>query len=1120
MAEGKTSMFGKTYNTIGSTDSNFIIKTKGDLKIQWSNKFIDLIKNGKIVSNSENIFKVVESENDIKGDGIYLIGEQLWISLEGNNFKISQDTSSNGSMFVSYDQEQETTDTQKYRALTNIGLYYKTLNDVQGIKSGIVYVEETQKLYTIVNGVIKPYILEQEKQEQSIVNEFNELRVGPLHLYSQEGFGVINSDVDMIISSQNIPYIILDDSVKFQESVQIDDSKELKSKGATEEVGYRLYIENGLSTLEIDNLVQRRYPLHITYAKLMDMIEKNKLSNKMYYVITDFQNPWEVSWEEEPLYYEDQYTEIEGTQYISGIRNAMKLIIQATSSNTIDPIVQDPLNPKWIMHYDPYYQESFRNREVEGQIVHLSSKGKITYLKDEFGNEGNFNFRHFKFKRDNQWFYCMDTKQQKYGEFLMGNNNKFIFQNIDMYVQVFQCEPIKNEETVTGYKVVIKDSDIQMSKGHNLLINSISNNNTFEFGETSDTIYHTIEQNVILENNNFYKLKEFQILENSIVINNDIQNINQKCIIEGRFENNKLINVSISGEKLAAKEFIGNTIQDTTLIIQDSGELIQNNTITNSQITINNRGVINNNNIENVSTLINEDLLDSNILINISQLVNTGTINKNTLSNIEYLQNSTILSENVLSNINRFNNSGAFFTKNNIQQGNRVTNQGIIQNNNINIVYTLTNNSNLINNNIESITELINTGDIKNNTLGEVKDLINSSKFENNNINNLNIEDFRNEYEFTGNTINNISNSNIKSSIKNNTINTISETSNIYAPFQNNTITGSIINSDFNNTCDGNYIYGNIKNSYLGVFVDNTIQGDIINCQLSSFSNNASENSLEGFKATGQVNDCNFNKKIFNFTSQDLICCSFEYIDNLTLNFPVYYTTFHGYIGNITRQPTKYEISLLENPSKKTEVFPNIKVISIPDIMVTGMIMMWYSAKEIPKGWAICNGQNGTPDLTDRFIKATDSWDTTGEVNPEGVLDGNTIQIKQENLPEHSHPHQPHTHEMSELTGYTKNSGELEFYGKRLTNPVDIEAVQNVEADEVAFDVSYGTSGYYYIEEDTEYRGGNHMHDVVINGGKIQLATSMEQKIEWLNTPIKIEPKHFRLIFIMKIDED
>lgn len=44
MGEGKINMFGKTYNTIGSTDSNFIIKTKGDLKVQWGGKFIDVIK--------------------------------------------------------------------------------------------------------------------------------------------------------------------------------------------------------------------------------------------------------------------------------------------------------------------------------------------------------------------------------------------------------------------------------------------------------------------------------------------------------------------------------------------------------------------------------------------------------------------------------------------------------------------------------------------------------------------------------------------------------------------------------------------------------------------------------------------------------------------------------------------------------------------------------------------------------------------------------------------------------------------------------------------------------------------------------------------------------------------
>lgn len=48
MAEGQLTMFGKTYNSLGSTDNNLILLTKGDLKVQWGNRFIDLIKNGKV----------------------------------------------------------------------------------------------------------------------------------------------------------------------------------------------------------------------------------------------------------------------------------------------------------------------------------------------------------------------------------------------------------------------------------------------------------------------------------------------------------------------------------------------------------------------------------------------------------------------------------------------------------------------------------------------------------------------------------------------------------------------------------------------------------------------------------------------------------------------------------------------------------------------------------------------------------------------------------------------------------------------------------------------------------------------------------------------------------------
>lgn len=41
-------------------------------------------------------------------------------------------------------------------------------------------------------------------------------------------------------------------------------------------------------------------------------------------------------------------------------------------------------------------------------------------------------------------------------------------------------------------------------------------------------------------------------------------------------------------------------------------------------------------------------------------------------------------------------------------------------------------------------------------------------------------------------------------------------------------------------------------------------------------------------------------------------------------------------------------------------------------VVLRGMIMMWSgSVNEIPPGWALCNGQNDTPDLRDRFILGT-----------------------------------------------------------------------------------------------------------------------------------------------------
>lgn len=89
-------MFGKTYDTVGSSNTNLLLRTKGDLKIQWGNTFIDLVKDGKINSSSDFYVKVVESEDDISHDGIYLVSTDestdVWVSIKGEHINLSGGT--------------------------------------------------------------------------------------------------------------------------------------------------------------------------------------------------------------------------------------------------------------------------------------------------------------------------------------------------------------------------------------------------------------------------------------------------------------------------------------------------------------------------------------------------------------------------------------------------------------------------------------------------------------------------------------------------------------------------------------------------------------------------------------------------------------------------------------------------------------------------------------------------------------------------------------------------------------------------------------------------------------------------------------------------------------------
>lgn len=71
----------------------------------------------------------------------------------------------------------------------------------------------------------------------------------------------------------------------------------------------------------------------------------------------------------------------------------------------------------------------------------------------------------------------------------------------------------------------------------------------------------------------------------------------------------------------------------------------------------------------------------------------------------------------------------------------------------------------------------------------------------------------------------------------------------------------------------------------------------------------------------------------------------------------------------------------------------------IPVMFTKGMIIMWYgSSNSVPSGWAICDGKNGTPNLTDRFIVGA------GRSYSLGALGGiNTVTLNTNQMPSHTH---------------------------------------------------------------------------------------------------------------------
>jgi microcystin-dependent protein len=169
------------------------------------------------------------------------------------------------------------------------------------------------------------------------------------------------------------------------------------------------------------------------------------------------------------------------------------------------------------------------------------------------------------------------------------------------------------------------------------------------------------------------------------------------------------------------------------------------------------------------------------------------------------------------------------------------------------------------------------------------------------------------------------------------------------------------------------------------------------------------------------------------------------------------------------------------NPSETLEVIGNVKAQSFigQGALVRGMIIMWSGAiNAIPNGWALCNGQNGTPDLRDRFVVATGSTYNPGNT---GGQDSVTLSANQ--MPAHSHSgttsqagnHQ-HRIEGTDAEGLTSRKRtitgtttvDMGWGGGRNADPNDVQWRGHVNTD---------TTGGHSHSFSTDSVGGNAAHE-------------------------------------------
>lgn len=484
-------LFGRTYSTVGNSDSDFIIKTRGQVKVQWGKKFIDIIKDGKL-NVDVSFIGSVDSYNDIGSkDGLYYVKENGSIYLVVNGNKINMLGDVDGT-YVSFASKQDTADEQKGQASKNLGIRYSSKDEATeyGVTNGIVFLEDANRWYIVEDGVftLYPSELESPYKKQLIISK-EDNSIGAL-VISGQGNGnalIFNAGSDTLSIYKDFDNYSVDSSSPIITTVGTTSTAELgldglslskslfcdsiESSSASDSTGFKLYMLDGKSILSVDQLMVRESSdiVDITYEELVTLIDSTSLSTATRYRITDFQNEWELTTEEDVIDEDEQAVDENGDPLwqdedetipvIAVHKNTHPLIVSAITTSKLASTGTFDDNREWKVEYDPSYNETLSvNRYDESgnfiETVELAAKGRITRLTDEKGNSCNYDFKHLRFKITedgvDKWIYTFRNGEEDLSLTDTCKNNVLTVNNYEIKSETVTVRDNGNIVTLQG----------------------------------------------------------------------------------------------------------------------------------------------------------------------------------------------------------------------------------------------------------------------------------------------------------------------------------------------------------------------------------------------------------------------------------------------------------------------------------------------------------------------------------------------------------------------------------------------------------------------------------------------------------------------------------------------